>query len=643
MLRERPEAIHVAFQGKRLAEFHPAPSSSVFSAQGAIEPQGSGSIRACFNACLASTSCRAVALDWSNGGECTLYGSTNFEAPAGAVVPDDRQVFLSYSRFLYEEMLNGTMFDGATSVKTFDNVESRRACTSLCNAWVSKTKGACSSVEYSNSLQTCTLLTGEKQLSLNNESSDPYIMSKVPVNPFVEVQATKKVCPDSDAMLFEMSSILNAEACQSLCLSENNCGIVSYDRMRGLCRLYDSASFLRSDCEQQRFRIKILYVSYLQFVVRDTLSFASLVTGQDAPGICVSNGTSISKTPDVVSQAACAVLCQEAPKLQECRAFLYDHTEKMCELMMSDLQVAGCHAPSSAVVNIAYKRMSFTGLEGECLSDGNPINAYSGIRDYPECSALCEATFGCRAFKMNATSCNLYKSSETSTCDDTASSEGSFVLFSDKLYTWLGSGYQVAPDTKILEFEDIELEACKELCDLVETCESYEHDVDGDCALYQSRDVVPCPECHRALYLSSARFYDASSPVQMAALPNTCLTYLNSPSCSKGACGLGDRCSTGEHCKSPLVCEPLTTRTAALFALPESGAAGNSPNFCVLPSTTNKIRAECVESCQADISCIGVYRQEQACLSLTSEDLQRIEPSSNCGDDSDSELLFKYR
>ena len=70
-----------------------------------------------------------MSIDWSKAGECELFGSASYEALDGDVDVGGRQVFLSYSKYLYEEMVNGTTFNGATIMATYSDVKARRACT----------------------------------------------------------------------------------------------------------------------------------------------------------------------------------------------------------------------------------------------------------------------------------------------------------------------------------------------------------------------------------------------------------------------------------------------------------------------------------------------------------------------------------
>ena len=519
---------------------------------------------------------------------------------------------------------------------------------------------ACASIEYSPSFQTCSLLGGGLQESTNDEGSDPFFMSKIPVNPFVRVSSTTKVCPDVNARLFEMTGIFNVEACESLCLSHSSqCGSISFNPAETRCSLYGGASFLQTRCNSFS-EDDIVYISYLPYLVRDSVSYASLtpMTSFPTKAICVLGGTSITSYADVSSEAACANLCTEAPKVQECTAYLFDPAQKTCALMKDDFDVAQCES-STAVLGISYNRASFTQLEDKCLTDTTSTNliiTYFDIRDYPECSALCESTFECKAFKVVDSSCQLFQSPAVSSCVGSDLAIATFVLFSDKLYTFLGVEYCIASDTVIVELKHIELEACKQLCDVIGKCISFEHNVNGECVLYRSSDFFSCSHSQRDLYISSARLYNVDTPVSMAILPNTCLAFLgDDPGCSNGSCGLGDFCNENEDCKDPLECQAPSMATTELRTFFESTSTEYTPYFCVLPwstadtdtdtdtdeiplltnettttSPTTTATADCVTSCLSNLACVAVYRQNEACVELTSEDLQRLEPSSSC-------------
>ncbi|CAB9512701.1 expressed unknown protein [Seminavis robusta] len=424
---------------------------------------------------------------------------------------------------------------------------------------------------------------GDKVVSTNGLASDPYVMSKVPVNPFVKVQSSETVCPDSNALMLTQAGIWDAEACQSLCLSHTHCSIVHHDSATGICHLYDSESFLQSDCAQQPTSESSLYVSYLQFLFRDSISFASFGASQgETKTLCVSGESPAATVTDIPSEAGCAFLCEETQP--DCNAYTYDEGEKTCELHRNDFELSKC-ASRSTVLGVSYKRMRFRDLEDEeCLSgQANLINGYSGIHDYPECAALCEASSGCQAFKVEGTDCALYDTSETGSCPGLGASEKSFVLFSEKLYTGLGHAYCPAFNTP------------KQLCDDTTRCESIQHRVDG---------VLVAED--------------------------------------EDKCGLGEVCDIEQDCQSPLVCQHASTRNADLGTVAKGEAESTPKKFCVL-SDVSADESDCEETCLANPQCVGIYRQGSACLELRSEDLNRVEPSTHCSQDSVALLPVKFR
>lgn len=629
-----PSVVSLAFTGNRRANFHVAPSSTIFAYNGTVDQRGTGSVRSCMNVCLSSGGCEAVAVDWNNAGACYLYNSTSFEALDGNI-DSSRSVYLGYTKYLYEEALNGTSYLGAAIVASYPNVPTQGACSTLCSI-----RSTCESIQYSPSNSVCLLLGGGNVVSDKGEGDDPFIVQQIPINPFLTVPPSI-VCPDQSAAILQMTGLLEKEACESLCLGNVQCGSMVYNAAMTTCVLYDRSSFLESNCQNVAIGDTIS-LSYLQFLVRDLPSYVTLTPSQNAQqtaALCTTTGSPIATFSSVSSASSCATLCTEAPRSNPCKAFAFD--AGVCRLYSGgDFDFGSCPL-SSETIGVSYTRAAFSTSTDRCLADKTtPLQIFGGIGSYPECAALCESTFGCSSFDIDVdfSTCDLYGSDITVPCE-TTKPDGEYLAFSDRFYTALGNDFCVASNTIIAELDGIQLEACKQVCDTNLKCASIEYNSNGECTLYQSRDFFSCVNTDQELYLSSSRLYESTTPSRTVRLADTCLVWKDGPQASIAAAmseaSIGEPCNDSSDCIFPFVCQSLVGSNFG-FDLPSSN------NFCVMPPSTSAQIDECISSCIADSRCEGVYMQGSACANLVSSDLDLLEPSTaSCP--SGTEFHFKYK
>jgi hypothetical protein len=304
--------------------------------------------------------------------------------------------------------------------------------------------------------------------------------------------------PDTLAQLASFSSIFDLDECRALCDEHVECGSLLFAQL--VCTLYRFTAFAIVT-EAPPSSLSPYYVGYQSFLV-ERQDFT------ESDGLCVSAGSSLlSSRATTQSVYQCADRCRAD---RSCSIFTYELTNKRnCVLYDSSAILFAC-STSDTNSFVMYNLGKFSLRPSGFLKDEDslPVKNFSG-KSLAECSALCDEYFLCRSFRFEDTTngCKLFTSEQFFTSMAVTSTDGElYTYFSDFSYVPLPSSFCVAA-TPYVTVLDTQLEACKQICDLVEGCPSFEHTKDGDCDLYSTSDFsLPCTaDPDKTLYISKSR------------------------------------------------------------------------------------------------------------------------------------------
>ncbi|CAK9090905.1 Uncharacterized protein (Fragment), partial [Durusdinium trenchii] len=624
----------IIFQGKPIFDFVAAPETARFAGGLSVVPEGANSVRVCQQTCVEDLSCFAASLRASDQA-CLHFGSRKF-SPDPATAPGARP-FVQYTRSFFEEAFGGAIIKGASILRTLSDVP-RAACLRACDL-----TAACLAVRHDAESLSCELRAGDNVVTASEAGDADAFFGRVQVNPFTEVSTEfKTVCPDPAAQLSSMppGAVFDVEACQALCEAELSCGSVVFDKATRTCKLYDRDSFVVTDTPSCRTPDEVMFVSYVQFLERDSRKMSE-VSG--TPGLCLDNVQDFILGGVVFftgTQAACEARCLDDP---ECGAYLYNAAPFIlddCKLLTANLSLSACDVSSNTeVLEIKYVGTSFSQINStSCLADTSStlVNRFTEATSVPECAALCEAHVTCVAFRME-NGCELFDSAETLACSF-GLEEDAYAKFSDKPFSRVGRQF-CAASSRIATLSGT-LETCKAVCAQTDGCGAVQHNEAGECILRETGAFFPCEDSNHVLFVSHEQLLllDVPETTSMLLLDGVCYRnreFEDSSCLSTGTCGWGVGCSSDSDCADDLEC--VAANGSFQVGTVPLGFLQFPPAVCMGPRNSDK--DDCVATCLADPDCKGVQffsgTGDDVCGRLTQQVFDRLETRAkflSCGD-----------
>ena len=409
---------------------------------------------------------------------------------------------------------------------------------------------------------------------INNNATDLTFFNFFDVYSFTTISTgtSRSLCPKAESLILSVEDTDLFE-CEALCDSHEDCRSIEINE-KAECKIYDKTSVLQSKSDApflcSRASSSTTYrVAFNQFVDPSPLYISSGdPSGVEPNELCVFGDETVLL--GINSGAHCKSLCSQS---DDCGAARFHAPTSTCTLFTSTYSLESCEAtPQTGQVFIAHDPVQYTRLPDTCLtSPDTPFTFDSKTQE--ECAAICAERGRCRTFTLSDTGlCSIHDSARYAPC--TIPGPTLYKRFFASPYTQLRDFFCVSRTFALLELTDTGVEGCRQLCDKLEPCNSFEFEQSGKCMLFEGADFsnAACEASApglRELYVSFKHVLNP--PPQDSTfhgfLENTCILQDGSPLTPLGttmdqaacetSCLDNARCRAYEHRKDISQCSLL--------------------------------------------------------------------------------------
>lgn len=350
-------------------------------------------------------------------------------------------------------------------------VDLKQDCHILCDTY-----DDCETVKYDDiaSVNNCELFGGNMIYLETGE-----IVQGIEVANDVNLY-TRGFTKEGLTILTTFNTTFDLDECRTLCEQHVECGSLEF--VSPTCTLFNKNDFVNVSYDRINYQEDPHYIAYGYFVD----------PGKEfhSTPLCIDNQNDnlIYQRSTSQSKHDCADRCNA---IKECTVFSYNYNTTTCKLFGELSSLETCvNEPDSTETFIMFTRGKFTQIEsGSCLQNENDLRFIQFSNKNPlECMALCDKWFNCRSFRSEEQtgSCKLYESEQyTQECEVLPGNL--FIYYSDQFFSRLDENFYVGTNP-ITSIDDTPIEVCKTICNLVESCLSFEHTQNGNCVLYSSAD-----------------------------------------------------------------------------------------------------------------------------------------------------------